>query len=79
MKVRMLNIMAGPDGVRHPGEVVDFPAPVAQALIADRSAEAVEPARRSAPAPEAAVVQSDPELAIERPAARRRGRPRKVD
>ena len=43
MKVRMLKLMAGPDGIHFPGQVVDFPDGEAQDLIRGDYAEEVIP------------------------------------
>ncbi len=42
MKIKMLTLMAGPDGVRQPGRVYDLPPAEAAALIEAGAAEKVE-------------------------------------
>lgn len=44
MKVKMLTLAAGPDGVKHPGEIYDVDAKESKALIEGRYAEAVDTA-----------------------------------
>lgn len=41
MKVKLLTLMSGPEGIFHPGAVVDFPEEKAQALIEGGFAELV--------------------------------------
>jgi hypothetical protein len=43
MKVTMLTLQAGPDGVRKPGESYDVPSAEAEALIAGGYAKKTEP------------------------------------
>lgn len=42
MKVKMLTLAAGPDGVKHPGGIYDVDAKEGKALIEGRYAEAVD-------------------------------------
>lgn len=58
MKIRMLTLAAGPDGVLQPGQEVDLPGEQARALIEGGYAEAVEKIRETAAVepPEKAVT-----------------------
>lgn len=42
MKIKMLTLAAGPDGVKHPGEIYDVNTKEGKALIEGRYAEAVD-------------------------------------
>lgn len=42
MKIKMLTLAAGPDGVKHPGEIYDVDTKEGKALIEGRYAEAVD-------------------------------------
>lgn len=42
MKIRLLTILAGPDGCKTPGEIIDVSPSVGNSLIAVRSGEAVD-------------------------------------
>ena len=62
MKVKMLTLQAGPNGVREPGKVYDIPAIEAKSLIGGGYAQAVEiekatdrASKEKATAPEAAA------------------------
>lgn len=63
MKIRVRTLCAGPDGVAHPGQVVDWPAEVAGPLVLGGYAEVLDdkPARiettEALPAPEHAVTR----------------------
>ena len=57
MRVRMLTLMAGPEGIRSPGSVVDVPQADAVALIDGGFAESAEPAAKVvSPAPVVSVL-----------------------
>ena len=76
MKVRMLSIMAGPQGVYDIGQLVDMPADKAKALIdggyAKRHGDD-EPVVTMPAVPEAAAIDHDAESAVLHPARKRRG------
>lgn len=42
MKIKMLTLAAGPDGVKHPGTIYDVDVKEGKALIEGRYAEAVD-------------------------------------
>lgn len=48
-RVRFLTLDAGPDGVRHPGHVVDVGAEEAAALVRGRHADYIDPPSRPTP------------------------------
>ena len=77
MKVRLLTLMAGPDGVVHPGALIEVSAEEAQAFIAGGFAEQVEQSGKpeaTEPAPvETAAVE--PGNRAVRPAPRPRKTP----
>lgn len=52
MKITMLTLQAGPDGVRKPGESYDVPSAEAEALIAGGYAKKTEPVTKPEPAVE---------------------------
>lgn len=58
MRIRMLTIMAGPDGIVHPGQEVDLAPERARELIDGGFAEAIarpEPEKAVKPKPETAA------------------------
>ncbi len=56
MKIKILTLMAGPDGIRKPGQVFDLPQDEADALIAGGYAEKMDAtAKAAASAPRAAT------------------------
>ncbi len=61
MKVRMKTLMAGPDGVLQPGQVVDLPVEQAETLIAGGFAVAVEVAQKLESPPVAVEGAPEPE------------------
>lgn len=61
MKIKMLTLMAGPDGVRQPGKVYDLPPAEAAALIEAGAAEKVE-------------AKAEPQPSAPRTATRKGGR-----
>lgn len=64
MKIKMLSLMAGPGGVRKPGQIFDLPPVEAEVLIAGGYAE-----KLAAPV-ETPVVESAPRVA-DKPAGRK--------
>lgn len=56
MRIRMLTLLAGPEGIRSPGSVVEVPPAEAAALIEGGFAVSAEPPSRAAPA--APVVET---------------------
>lgn len=50
MKIKMKSLMAGPDGTRHPGEVVDVDAMEGKALVSAGYAEEVTAEAAAKPA-----------------------------
>ena len=77
MKVRLLTLMAGPEGVVHPGAVIEVSPEEAEALITGGFAERVEQSGKpetAEPAPvETAAIE--PGNRAVRPAARPRKAP----
>jgi len=70
MKIKLLSITAGPDGVRHPG-IHDIPDDEARRLVAARFAVMVEPEVKAKP--QGVVEQArakEPETAAIRPSRR---------
>lgn len=62
MKIKMLTLAAGPDGVKHPGTIYDVDAKEGKALIEGRYAEAVaEAVDTAAEAVDTAADQEQPE------------------
>ena len=78
MRVRTLNLMAGPKGCTDAGAVLDLPTEEALALIAVGAAVSIEPAAfrpsetAQAPAAPAAAVAPAPEATVGRRAKRER-------
>lgn len=67
MQVRMRTTMAGPMGTYHAGDVVDFSAGLAEALIAGGYADAATTAGVAAPVgevPETAALQPGSQAAV---------------
>ena len=75
--VRMIKLMAGPDGVVQPGAVIQVDDQTADALVNHHAAELVSPAvsQKTARAEETATLEA-PERAVQ-PAAKRRQAPKK--
>lgn len=76
MRVKMLSIMAGPQGIYDIGQLVDMPAEKARELIAAKYAVRhgdEEPAVVMPPEPEAAAIDHDAESAVLHPARKRKG------
>ena len=57
MKIRMNTLMAGPHGVRHPGEVCIVSEEEAEMLVSTGHAEAVEEAKEETPQLDAEAVE----------------------
>ncbi len=70
MKIRMLKMMAGPQGVQHIGDEWDAPQATALELLRSGAAEAAERAQDI----ERAVIEPKEQAVT----PRRRGRPRKL-
>ena len=70
MQIKLLALIAGPEGVFHPGQIIDVSAENARALIDGRYAELVGGGVETAQAPAATSIETT-EL------RKQRGRPKK--
>lgn len=66
MKVRLVTLMAGPDGVVQAGSVLDLPADHGRALVEGGHAKMVEEARVEAPERAVGVRADEHAVAVER-------------
>lgn len=73
MRIKMLTIIAGPEGVAAPGQIIDRPEDEAKLLVAAGYAVSAEAyPTRSAAKPEAAVMEPE-DAAVMRKAKGRKG------
>ena len=67
MRIQMVTLMAGPDGVLEPGQIADLPAAKAKALIDGGFARLPKEAAKAAPPPGAEIeseMLEPPETAV---------------